>query len=414
MILTPTPLETMLNEIRKRLAMRPLFLWITGILIQVYFPIESYSALLLLPLACILGLSFFVKPTEDVRYSARFVWGFAFSLLFLFLAIQTTEYAILNLDSSLPPSQIETWAANMQDSLSKRFDLTNLSSEGKALLSTLCLGNRKELPWELRKQFSTAGVAHILAVSGFHVGVVFSFLNMLLARISIYGTWKWLRFAITVAILLLYLMISGMSSSTIRATAMIIIYFCSINIERTIDRYNPLATTALLMLIYNPLYLFDIGFQLSFSAVFAILYLNENLLKITNLRNPLIRIPYQWVMLSIAAQVGTLFLCLHYFGSTSLVFLFANIPVILLSSLLIPLSLVWLLLPKGFFFAAWIQEIIETLTQYLLLVVNKFGGTSNASFTLRLSTLETVLAYCFLIILVMFLQNRKKYIPLHG
>ena len=399
------------KAIKKRLAMRPLFLWIAGILIQVYFPCHELSVLLLLPLAVMLALAFCLRPPQSEESRASLLWGFAFSLLLLFVSIQTTEYAILNLDTPLPPSPLRSWAENIQQLLSKRYALLDLSAEGKALLSTLTLGDRSDMPWELKQQFSAAGAAHILAVSGFHVGVVCAFVNGLLSFLPLHGRIGWLRIAMTVGILLSYALITGMSSSTLRATAMALLFFVSMKVERYADSGNLLATSALLMLIYNPLYLFDIGFQLSYAAVFAILYMNTNHLRKFYMFNPLLRIPYQWIMISIAAQMGTLFLCLHHFGSSSLVFLFTNIPVMLCSLLLIPLSIAWLFVPQSFFLADTMQAGVETLTECLLLVVERFGDPRYASFSLRLSALETVLAYIGLAVLLLFLQKRMSKKP---
>ncbi len=398
----------MLKEIEKRFAMRPLFLWLLGILIQVYYPCQQQSVLLLLPVLVIVVLSFFFNKKYISVYSGRWVWGVVMSFLFVFLSIQVTELSIRSLDYPFAPSYLQTWAMELQSELSMRFERMALSAEGKSLLATLTLGNRTGMSWELKQYFSASGVAHILAVSGFHVGVVFAFLDIIFRVMPSKGSKRWFRFLFISSMLLVYLLVTGMSASTVRATLMVMLYLVADLFNRSTERYNLLATVALLMLVFHPLYLFDIGFQLSFVAVFSIMYIYSNHLTFFKFRNPIFRLLWQCVMISVAAQVGTFFLCLHYFGSSSLVFLFTNVPVMLLSILLIPASLLWLFMPEGFFLTNILQVVIEMLAHFQLSVVARFAETEDAVFKFNLSTLHTILAYVVLIIFFIYLRKRKN------
>ena len=112
----------------------------------------------------------------------------------------------------------------------------------------------------------------------------------------------------------------------------------SIFSEDRFSGFSALTLTAFIMLIYQPMYLFDVGFQLSYLAVFFILFLVPRFKEWIVVRNPLLAMPWEWITVSIAAQIGTALLCFYYFGQFSTVFLFTNLPVTLLAMFLIPFA----------------------------------------------------------------------------
>ena len=101
---------------------------------------------------------------------------------------------------------------------------------------------------------------------------------------------------------------------------MLTMYLTGGVLDRRAERYNILAASAFCMLVYEPLYLFDIGFQLSYLAVLSILYFQPRLQALIKVHNPFLRTPWGWVTVTLSAQAGTTFLCLYYFGQFSTVF----------------------------------------------------------------------------------------------
>lgn len=98
---------------------------------------------------------------------------------------------------------------------------------------------------------------------------------------------------------------------------MLSLYLTGRALRRVTDGYNTLAAAAFCMLAYNPYYLFDVGFQLSYLAVFFILFLVPRFKEWIVVRNPLLAMPWEWITVSIAAQIGTALLCFYYFGQFS-------------------------------------------------------------------------------------------------
>ena len=115
------------------------------------------------------------------------------------------------------------------------------------------------------------------------------------------------------------------------------------------------------MLAYNPYYLFDVGFQLSYLAVFFYFIPSASFQGMDSGEKSFVGHAWEWITVSIAAQIGTALLCFYYFGQFSTVFLFTNLPVTLLAMFLIPFAFLWLGYPVDFYGYDWIQKIVEGL-----------------------------------------------------
>jgi competence protein ComEC len=180
-------------------------------------------------------------------------------------------------------------------------------------------------------------------------------------------------------------------------------------ISRRADSYNILAASAFLMLVYNPWFLFDAGFQLSYIAVFFILYLQPRLNSLLTIRNPLLAAPRDWTSVTLAAQAGTTPLCLYVFGKFSLVFLFTNLPLAALSTLLIPLTVAWSLVSVGLGYPVWGQEIIELLCRWMLWIVKSFGRIPGASVSFSIGFWEMLVSYGSIGFFLYYLKRRAPY-----
>lgn len=403
---------TMIKELQQRPFSRPLLIWIAGILIQATFSCFAGSLLLLFfPLILILYSSFFSKQGKSCLYGSRWVWGAVFALLLLFLSIQKTAYSQKMMHEVTPVSWLRQLAREKQLQLLAPLHTLNLTEQEKSVLATLTLGYREQMDKQVKRRFSMTGVAHVLAVSGFHVAVVCGFFSFLFKIIPFRRFMAPLKFLSIIVILWVFVYITGLASSAIRAAVMLTLYLVGRLSGRSTDSYNILAASAFCMLVYDPLYLFDIGFQLSYLAVFSILYLQPRLEQLIQVRNPLLAKPYSWITVTVAAQTGTSFLCLYYFGQLSLVFLFTNLPVTLFATLLIPAGLLWMLLPAGSPGYAGLQLIVEMLTRGMLGVVDMFSRLPFAVATIRFDLFALLSGYASLFFFLLYGRNhRPKYL----
>lgn len=303
-----------------------------------------------------------------------------------------------------------TWksrALRCRDRLAGSFGRLGLSSGEQAVIRALTLGDTSKIDAESRRLFSVAGVAHLLAVSGFHVGIVGGWIVGLLGWMSRWRWLAWSRWAIACAGIWCFVFITGLGAPAVRAACMFSLFLAARLLRRRSDGFNTLAATAFLMLVYRPYYLFDIGFLLSFTAVFFILQLQPKLSASLGLRNPLVKYPWECLTMTLSAQIGTIPLCLYGFGSFSSVFLFTNLPLALLAFLLVPLALLWSLTNNWIPFEPFWGLLVEKSIRIFLRIVELFGRLPGASVTIEWGKAETVFAYLVLILLLIYRGKRN-------
>ena len=203
-----------------------------------------------------------------------------------------------------------------------------LSPDALAIASAMTLGDKSAITSGVREAYSATGVAHILALSGMHIGIIYS----LLALLVIGRRHSAVRELLLMAAVWGYVAVVGMPPSAVRAALMITVYSIVGLTERRRAPLNVLAFAALLMLVANPLVLFDIGFQLSFTAVAFILVFHSPLSSLVPVpfqrRHHAVRFVWQLVVLSVVATAGTMPLVACHFGRLPVYFIVANLAVV--------------------------------------------------------------------------------------
>ncbi len=203
-----------------------------------------------------------------------------------------------------------------------------------SILSAMILGQRRDVPWLVNDSMIKSGTVHILVVSGFNVGIVAFIINLLLKILRIP---RKRRIILAIICLLAYCAVTGASNPVIRATVMGVVFLAAYLFKRDPDIYNSLAGSALFILIINPRQLFDIGFQLSFISVLAIVYLYPKLKALIHLetcRNKLYRFIGEGCLVSFSAWLGTLGIIAFNFGIIAPVTILANILIVPLATVI--------------------------------------------------------------------------------
>lgn len=194
-----------------------------------------------------------------------------------------------------------------------------------AVLSALTVGYKEDLSDELRKSYSVAGISHVLALSGLHVGILWGLLAFLLNPLNRNGRLRILKWLIITALLWSYAFVTGLSASVIRAVIMCtLIELGQIKSSKGLS-LNIMGIAAFLMLLYHPFYLFEVSFQLSFMAVLAILLFYQPIYHLCTIRYRIFKYFWGIIAVSVAAQLGTAPLVMYYFSSFSVYFLLANL-----------------------------------------------------------------------------------------
>ena len=228
-----------------------------------------------------------------------------------------------------------------------------------AVLAAMTLGDKSALTKELRETYSVTGASHILALSGLHLGIIY----LLLYRLTMGRKRFWLSQAAIIVSIWAFVFLTGMSTSIIRSATMISIYALFSVAGRHRSPVNLLCFTAIVMLLISPSALYDIGFQLSFSAVLAILLLMPLLEKLFPedylITHPFLRAIYNMVGVSLAAQIGVAPLIAYHFGRFSTYFLLTNFIVIPAATVILYGALLVMLFPPLASVLLWVVDILN-------------------------------------------------------
>lgn len=208
-----------------------------------------------------------------------------------------------------------------------------LSQNQYALLSALLLGYQDELSDDVLQSFRATGTAHILSVSGMHVMIIFGVIVLLLFFIPRYSRYFFVKQILVIVLLWLYVFVIGLPASAVRACVMLSVFCVAQMLRVKAFSFNTLFAAAFVMLLYNPLWLFDIGFQLSFAAVLSMCVLQPVFSIKTKSR--LLNYPINLFTLSLAAQIGTFPLALYYFGMFPSYFFITNMLIVPLVTVLV-------------------------------------------------------------------------------
>lgn len=213
-----------------------------------------------------------------------------------------------------------------------------LSEQCIEFLNTTITGDISMLGYEQRLKFSTSGLAHILALSGLHVGIISLIIALFLFPLNIIGKRR-LRYITSIILLWGYALITGLSPSVTRAVIMATIFITANILQRRHSPYNSLCFAAILILVFSPNSLYNIGFQLSFIAVASILLFAKKLNPI-NQRHRIIYTIFSIMCVSISAMIGTGIISAYYFHNFPIYFLISNaiatfiFPIVLFSGII--------------------------------------------------------------------------------
>jgi len=300
--------------------------------------------------------------------------------------------------------QVRPWAISSVDRYIK-------SQEAKDIVKALVLGDKSFLDSEIKSTFSSTGTMHILAVSGLHVGIVALLLFHFFERILPYTSkYHWLKIALVLIGLVLFAELSGGASPIWRAVLMTSIYLTGRAFSYKSSALNSLGVAAFVMLIYNPLSIYSLSFQLSFIALLGIILIYPLLEKVYlptyKYEKPVIAIIY----MGIAAQISIAPISIYHFEQFSLFSPFSSIIAIPCAYVILAMTFLMLLASSlipaiAFIFANFIDFVADKFYNILeLIAYYKIGYIDH----LYISRVEAILLSCFILLLIIFIYSDKR------
>ena len=256
----------------------------------------------------------------------------------------------------------------------QNIDQAKLSEKSKEFTKGIILADRTEMDRETVEDFSKSGLVHILAISGSHMAIIF-WLILLLLKPIFPANFRNFPIVISLIFIWLFAIFIDFGSSVIRSCIMITAYYFYVLLQRKPDLLHAMAISGLAILIFDTNQLFDVGFQLSFIAVFGIFWLNEPILKyLPKPKNTVQNFFVNVVSISIAAQLATLPLVIYYFHQYSLISVIANLVVIPFSEVIIIFALLMTILLGFGFDISWLNALYDSGVQLVLKVIHFFAS----------------------------------------
>lgn len=331
-------------------------------------------------------------------YAHHFLWG--------------NEYVKIG---NNPPSKIIQIANQANAYADSVFKAAIQTKNEYAVANAMVVGLRDDIDNDLLDAYSASGAIHVLSVSGMHVGILFLFLGWIFGWIKkrekhgkIYFT------ALVISILWLYAIFTGLSATVLRATVMFSYIQFGTALNRRQNIYNTLAISALLLLAWNPYWIIDVGFQLSYLAIIGIVFLHPYLKNLVTPTNPILRETWSITVVCFSAQLFTFPLSVYYFHQFPTYFLLANPFVAMFSFLVLPAGLALLIFAK--------IPIISTISAFVLkwslillnkciLLFEKIPFSTLKGFSLHFLELLAIYGIIFLIIRF-FIESEIKFLKI--
>ena len=291
-----------------------------------------------------------------------------------------------------------------------QFKVYGIDGQQFAVLSALSLGYKDFLDDELRRVYSSTGAMHILAVSGLHVGILYFLLASVLlflpgGKISRYG-----KLFVVLIFLWFFALLTGLSPSVCRSALMFSLVAIGQCFNARSNIYNTLAVAAFVLLVINPMNLFNIGFQLSFVAVLSIVVFHPYIYGLIHFKSRIFDYVWSLIAVSVAAQIGTFPLTAAYFSQFPNYFIITNLIAIPLATAILYLAVLLLIVSFIPAIAIWVGRILNALLLFLnsaLQWVDSLPGSQIKG--VHISSLQLFVLILCIVFVALFLYKRRLF-----
>ena len=308
-------------------------------------------------------------------------------------------------------NSIIAYSLRLRQQLVEKLKRNMRDTNAIAVASTLILGYKADLSNDVLQAYSKTGTVHVLSVSGAHVAIIYILLALVLGFLDRFKYGKLLKAFIIITLIWYYSLLSGFSPAVCRAAVMISMVIIGKTYNRYINTLNILAISAFILLLYDPFFITDVGFQLSYLAVCGLIVFQPIVYKWFTVKNKWLDKLWALCSVSIAAQVITFPLSAFYFHQFPVYFLISNLFIGIPTAIIMYSGIAFLMLPQIPFASAAVAFVLEKT----ILIMNK--GLAMIEYTpyasigkIWLTTPEYLLLYIIIISLFYFLYDKKVWL----
>nr|WP_281299454.1 ComEC/Rec2 family competence protein [Flavobacterium limnophilum] len=272
--------------------------------------------------------------------------------------------------------QKDVWyyTSKLRTKIIRNLEKSNFNKAELNVAIALILGQQQDISPEIIKDYQYAGAVHILSVSGLHIGFILLFVTFLLKPFPNTRRGSFIKLIIILLSLSLFGLIAGLAPSVLRSVTMFSFVAIGMYLRRSTNIFHTLLVSMLLILLFQPSFLFDVGFQLSYLALFFILWLQPFLAQIWTPKNKIAHYFWEILTVSLAAQIGTLPLSIYYFHQFPGLFFVTNLVIIPFLSMIMGLGVLVMVLAAFDFVPLFLVKSLEWSIYFLNKIINSIAS----------------------------------------
>ncbi|SHM07223.1 ComEC/Rec2 family competence protein [Flavobacterium xinjiangense] len=316
-----------------------------------------------------------------------------------------TESAEIKIGTEIDKS-IWYYTSKLRSKIIDNLEKSNFNKTELTVALALILGQQQDISPEIIRDYQYAGAVHILSVSGLHIGFILLFVTFILKPLPNTKRGSLLKLLIILASLSIFGLIAGLAPSVVRSVTMFSFVAIGNHLRRSVNIYHTLLVSILIILLFEPSFLFDVGFQLSYIALFFIIWLQPLLTSVWLPKNKITKYIWDILTVSFAAQIGTLPLSIYYFHQFPGLFFVTNLVIIPLLSIIMILGVLVMVLAAFGYVPFVFAKPLEWSVYYLNKIINSIASVEqfiihNISFNYSL----LISSYLFLIALIIWFKK---------
>jgi competence protein ComEC len=262
---------------------------------------------------------------------------------------------------------IAYYASLLRNRIIRNLEKNNFHKSELSVVVALILGQQQDISPEVVRDYQYAGAVHVLSVSGLHVGFILLFITFLLKPFPNTKSSSIIKLIIVINFLWAFGILAGLAPSVLRSVTMFSFVAVGMYLRRSVNIYNTLAVSALLILLFQPSFLFDVGFQLSYVALYFIVWLQPLLAGIWKPKYKIVNYFWEIITVSFAAQIGTFPMSIYYFHQFPGLFFITNMVILPGMSLILGLGVIVMLLAAF----DWVWLPLLKLLEWSIWLLNK-------------------------------------------
>lgn len=266
------------------------------------------------------------------------------------------------------------YSSKLRTRIIRNLEKNNFNKTELNVAIALIMGQQQDISPDIIRDYQYAGAVHILSVSGLHIGFILLFVTFILKPIPNTKRGSFLKLITILISLSIFGIIAGLAPSVVRSVTMFSFVAIGNHLRRSVNIYHTLLVSVLLILLFEPSFLFDVGFQLSYIALFFIIWLQPLLSSIWKPKYKVSKYIWDILTVSFAAQIGTLPLSIYYFHQFPGLFFVTNLIIIPLLSIIMIIGVLVMLLAAFNMIPVFLSQLLEWSIYYLNKIINAIAS----------------------------------------